>query len=130
MAGAVVVMVDQPEGVEVGLEIGPEQFVDRGAQVEISASGRSISDQAVSTSSARVKSEGYAAADKLVNDAKDPISKAAARIAADKLKKEADKKEQQFVAEADKRADGLVASAKAKGDQLIQQAENTDTEIK
>lgn len=79
---------------------------------------------------ARIKGEGYAAADNLVKDAKDPISKAAAKIAADKLKKEADKKEQQFVAEADKRADALVAKAKAEGDALIAKAEATNTTVK
>ena len=80
--------------------------------------------------SARVKAEGYAAADKLVNDAKDPISKAAAKIAAQKLKQEADKKEQQFIAEADRRADDLVNAARKKGDDLIAKAEATDTTVK
>ena len=41
-------------------------------------------------------------------------SPAAAQVAAQKLKEEADKKEQQFIAEADK-AEGIVASARAKG---------------
>lgn len=79
---------------------------------------------------ADLKAEGYKQADALVAQAKDPISKAAARIAADKLKKEADKKEQQAIAEADKRADGLVTTARTKGDDLIRKAEETNTTVK
>jgi hypothetical protein len=79
---------------------------------------------------ADLKAQGYKAADDLVNGAKDPISKAAAKIAADKAKKEADKKEQQFIAEADKKADALVEAARKKGDELIAKAEATNTTIK
>lgn len=79
---------------------------------------------------ADVKAQAYKAADDLVNGAKDPISKAAARIAADKAKKEADKKEQQFIAEADRKADALVEAARKKGDELIAKAEATNTTIK
>ncbi|MBL7964367.1 MAG: AsmA family protein [Flavobacteriales bacterium] len=79
---------------------------------------------------ARLKGEAYAQADKLVNDAKDPISKTAAKVAAEKLKKEADKKEAQAIAEADKRADGIVETARKKGDDLVRKAEETDTTVK
>ena len=54
----------------------------------------------------------------------------AAKIVADKLKKEADKKEQQFIAEADKKADGLVGLARQKGDDLVKKAEETNTTVK
>ncbi len=77
-----------------------------------------------------VKAQAYKAADDLVNGAKDPISKAAAKLAADKAKKEADKKEQQFLAEADRKADALVDTARKKGDELIAQAAATNTTIK
>ncbi|MBK8614225.1 MAG: hypothetical protein IPN85_12280 [Flavobacteriales bacterium] len=52
------------------------------------------------------------------------------KLAADKAKKEADKKEQQFIAEADKKADALVQVARKKGDELIAKAEATNTTIK
>jgi hypothetical protein len=79
---------------------------------------------------ASVKAQGYKAADDLVAGAKDPISRAAAKLAADKAKKEADKKEQQFIAEADRKADALVEAARKKGDELIAKAEATNTTIK
>jgi hypothetical protein len=79
---------------------------------------------------ASLKAQGYKAADDLVAGAKDPISKAAAKFAADKAKKEADKKEQQFIAEADKKADALVEIARKKGDELIAKAEATNTTIR
>jgi hypothetical protein len=79
-----------------------------------------------------VKSQGYAEADKLVvARPKIPFSKAAAaKLAADKAKKLADQKEQQFVGDADKRADGIVDAARKQGDSLIQKAESTDTKVK
>ena len=61
---------------------------------------------------------------------KDPFGKIAAKAVADKLKKEADKKEQQVVAEADKKADGIVVAARQKGDDLVKKAEATDTTVK
>ena len=79
---------------------------------------------------ADVKAQGYKAADDLLASAKDPFSKAAMKLAADKAKKEADKKEQQFIAEADKKADALVEVARKKGDDLIAKAEATNTTIK
>ena len=82
------------------------------------------------TEAANLKAQGYKAADDLVAQAKDPFSKAAAKLAADKAKKEADKKEQQLIAEADKKADALVETARKKGDELIAKAEATNTTIK
>ncbi|MBP8823810.1 MAG: AsmA family protein [Flavobacteriales bacterium] len=79
---------------------------------------------------ANVKAQGYKAADDLVNQANNPLAKAAAKVAADKAKKAADDKERQFIAEADKRADGLVDLARKQGDALIAKAEATDTTVK
>lgn len=79
---------------------------------------------------ANVKAQAYKAADDQVAAVNNPLARAAAKIAADKLKKEADKKEQQAVAEADKRADALVDVARKKGDDLVAKAEATDTTVK
>ncbi|MBL7985658.1 MAG: hypothetical protein JNM91_11695, partial [Flavobacteriales bacterium] len=72
----------------------------------------------------------YKAADDQLAQVKDPFGKIAAKAVADKLKKEVDKKEQQFIAEADKRADGLVATARQKGDDMVKKAEETNTTVK
>lgn len=79
---------------------------------------------------ANVKAQAYKAADDQVAQVKDPFGKIAAKAVADKLKKEADKKEQQAIAEADKRADQVVAAARQKGDELVRKAEETDTTVK
>ena len=79
---------------------------------------------------ANVKAQAYKAADDQVAQVKDPFGKIAAKAVADKLKKEADKKEQQAIAEADKRADQVVAAARQKGDDLVRKAEETDTTVK
>ena len=79
---------------------------------------------------ANAKAQGYKLADDQIAQAKDPISKFAAKTLADKLKKEADKKEQQLVSEADKKADGIVSAARQKGDELIKKAEATNTTVK
>jgi len=79
---------------------------------------------------ANLKGQAYKAANDLVDQANNPIAKAAAKIAADKAKKAADDKEQQFNAEAEKRADALVDQARKQGDGLIQKAEATDTTVK
>jgi len=67
----------------------------------------------------RVKSEGYRAADKLVEDAKNPIAKAAAKIAADKMRKETDKRAQQVIDEADEQAKGIMSKAQKQADDLL-----------
>ncbi len=79
---------------------------------------------------ATAKAAAYKAADDQVAQVNNPLARAAAKVAADKLKKEADKKEQQAVAEADKRADALVDVARKKGDDLVAKAEATDTTVK
>ncbi len=79
---------------------------------------------------ASVKAQGYKAADDQLAQVSNPFAKLAAKAVADKLKQEADRKEQQAVAEADKRADGLVTTARQKGDDLIKKAETTNTTVK
>ena len=79
---------------------------------------------------ANVKTQAYKAADDQLAQVKDPFGKMAAKLVADKLKKEADKKEQQLIAEADKKADALVGIARQKGDDLVKKAEESNTEVK
>lgn len=54
----------------------------------------------------------YAQADSIESKGGNPLEKLATKKAAEKLKKEADKKEAQFIAEADKRADAILNKAK------------------
>jgi hypothetical protein len=79
---------------------------------------------------ANLKAQAYKAADDQVAQVKDPFGRMAAKAVADKLKKEADKKEQQAIAEADRKADQLVATARQKGDDLVRKAEETNTTVK
>ena len=60
----------------------------------------------------KVKREGYTQADSLVGRADGPLAQAAARLAADRLRKETDTKAARIVSEADQRANSLVAEAK------------------
>lgn len=60
-----------------------------------------------------MKQEGYQRADSLVAKAgSNPLLQAAAKAAADRLRKEADDKAAAIVREADQRADSLVAAAR------------------
>lgn len=81
----------------------------------------------------KAKDEAYKAAQGVENSAKNPLEKAAKKLAADKMRKEADeaynKAVQKANAEADKgvdaarkQADKLVQDANARGDQMIQNA--------
>jgi hypothetical protein len=63
---------------------------------------------------AKVKKEGYLQADSLVAKSEGPLAQAAAKIAADRLRKETDAKAAGIVKEADKKASSLVAEAKKK----------------
>ncbi len=65
------------------------------------------------------KIEGYAAADKLVSSANNPIAKAAAKKLAEKAKKETDEKCAKIIAEGDKKADDIMAKARAEAAKLI-----------
>ena len=62
--------------------------------------------------SEKVKREGHSQADSLVARADGPLAQAAARLAADRLRKESDAKAAGIVREADQRAASLVAEAK------------------
>lgn len=59
----------------------------------------------------KVKQEGHLQADSLVARAEGPLAQAAARLAADRLRKETDAKAARIVSEADQRANSMVAEA-------------------
>lgn len=65
------------------------------------------------------KKQGYAAADQLVAQAKDPISKAAAKTASDKLKKETDAKAAQIIKKADDEGKKITDEARKQADALL-----------
>lgn len=60
----------------------------------------------------KVRREGNAQADSLMGRAEGPLAQAAAKLAADRLRKETDAKAARIVSEADQRANSLVAEAK------------------
>jgi hypothetical protein len=66
-----------------------------------------------------VRQEGYAQADRLMEEATNPIARAAARPAADRLRKEADDRAAQIIREADRRAEQLLDEAKKRADELL-----------
>jgi hypothetical protein len=68
----------------------------------------------------KLTKEGYAAADKLIAQAKDPISKAAAKVAADKMKKETDAQAAQLIKAADDQGKKLIDDAKKQSAALLQ----------
>lgn len=68
------------------------------------------------------KDEAYKAADDLVAKTKNPLEKAGAKIAADKMKKEADNAYQKAVEKTNKEADKGVELARKKGDDLVKAA--------
>jgi len=79
--------------------------------LEIKAEGKKAAD--------RVKTEGYKQADLLVKEAgSNPIKKRVAKIGADKLKKETDKKAQQVEDKANQNADKVVKEADDKALQI------------
>lgn len=64
----------------------------------------------------KTRQEGYAQADRLVEEAKNPIAKAAAKKGAEVAKKKTDEKVAQMIAEGDAKADKIVQDAKVKAD--------------
>ena len=68
----------------------------------------------------KLTKEGYAAADKLIAQAKDPISKPAAKVAADKMKKETDAQAAQLIKAADDQGKKLIDDAKKQSAALLQ----------
>jgi len=67
----------------------------------------------------RTRKQGEAAAKKIEDEAKNPLAKAAAKLAADKVRKEANDKATKIEAEADKQAQSLVDKAQAQADALL-----------
>jgi hypothetical protein len=63
-----------------------------------------------------VRTEGYEQADALVERASGPVARAAARTAADRLRRETDERANRIISEADARADQLVAEARRRAD--------------
>ncbi|HIA35327.1 MAG TPA: AsmA family protein [Flavobacteriales bacterium] len=63
---------------------------------------------------AQTKKEGYAQAKKLEDDAKNPLQKVTAKVAAELLRKETDKKVDNIISAADKKANDLVNKARIK----------------
>ncbi len=67
-----------------------------------------------------VRTEGYAQADKLLEEATNPITRAAARPAADRLRKEADDRAAQIIREADRRAEEIMEEARRRADEILE----------
>lgn len=65
-----------------------------------------------------IREEGEKNAQKLIDEAKNPIAKAGAKIAADKLRDEANKRADQVEKEGIKQADDIMAKARAEADKL------------
>lgn len=70
-----------------------------------------------------LKTKAYEEAKKVENSAKNPLEKAGKRLAADTMRKEADKAHAKSIEEAQKQADKIVAQARVEADKKIQQAE-------
>lgn len=77
----------------------------------IKQEARNLADQ--------TRKQGYAAADKLVAEANNPVAKAAAKKLAEKMKKETDEKANKIIAEGDKKADNVLLKARAEADALL-----------
>ncbi|MCA1762609.1 MAG: AsmA family protein [Flavobacteriales bacterium] len=67
----------------------------------------------------RLRSEADKQAQKLIDDAKNPISKKGAEIAAKKIRDEAKEKARKLESEADKRADAIMAEARKQADEKL-----------
>ncbi|HUM46100.1 MAG TPA: AsmA-like C-terminal region-containing protein, partial [Chitinophagales bacterium] len=104
------------EKIEEGKAKAKEQADKLIHDAEVKA--KELHDAAV-IASENTKKQGYAAADQLVAQAKDPISKAAAKAAADKLKKETDSKAAQIIKTADDQGKKLIDEAKKQSDALL-----------
>jgi len=66
----------------------------------------------------QLRKEADKQAQKLIDDAKNPLAKAGAKIAAEKINSEADKKANDLVKEAQKQADKIMADAQKRADEL------------
>jgi hypothetical protein len=73
----------------------------------------------------KMREKASVTADKLIKDAgNDPLKKMAAKIAADKLKKEANKQSQKLIVTANEKGDALVEKARLNGNKLIEKAKS------
>jgi hypothetical protein len=70
----------------------------------------------------KAKEQAYKLADDMEKSYKNPLEKAAKKLAADKMRKTADQAHNKSIDEANKRADKLVVDASAQGDKMIQDA--------
>ncbi len=70
----------------------------------------------------KLVSEAKVQGNKLIKEAKNPIAKKAARIAADKLVKEANQKSQKLNKDAKKTADAVVKTAQTQADKIVSDA--------
>lgn len=70
----------------------------------------------------KAKDEAYKAAQGVENSAKNPLEKAAKKLAADKMRKEADSAYNKAIEKTNKEADSLVVSAQNQGNKLVQEA--------
>lgn len=68
----------------------------------------------------KAREEGYKAVDQTIENAKNPIAKGAAKLAAPAAKKEVDKKVQKIQDDANKKADDILLKAKAESDKKLQ----------
>jgi len=108
------------------------EAIDDSVEKARAAAAKLVSDAQKQADAAKVqakkvadqaKSELYKLADDTEKSAKNILEKSAKKIAADKIRKEADEKHAKAIAEANKNADKIVAEAKAKGDKMITDAE-------
>ncbi len=99
---------------------GKEEARKRADQILATAQQQADAVKAQARNLAEVtRKEGYAAADKLVAQASNPVAKAAAKKLAEKAKKETDEKCNKIIAEGDKKADDIMAKARAEADKLL-----------
>jgi F0F1-type ATP synthase membrane subunit b/b' len=104
------------DGVEKAREAAAKLVADAQKQADAAkAEAKKLADKA--------KAEAYKLADDTEKSAKNVLEKTAKKIAADKIRKEADEKHAKAIAEANKKADKIVSDAKAKGDKMITDAE-------
>ncbi|HWB40990.1 MAG TPA: AsmA-like C-terminal region-containing protein [Gemmatimonadales bacterium] len=108
------VVSDVKQGLEQAVQEGVAEKVDSAAaklvqQAEQQAAGIRKEARALAETTRR---QGYQQADALEKQATNPLLQAAAKAAADKLRKETDAKAAGIVRDGDKRADGLVAEAR------------------
>ncbi len=99
---------------------GKEEAKKRAEQILAAAQNQADAVKAQARNLADItRKEGYAAADKLVAQASNPVAKAAAKKLAEKARKETDEKCNKIIAEGDKKADDIMAKARIEADKLL-----------